>query len=149
VNPAIGKDLLASSLGSGWLRVFVQSLTNANPIPDGPLYTCTVRAAPSALPSTYILSSESVSAFAPTGAMLPYVEGADGSIRVSLVPQTCPGDCDGNRQVRVEELVKGIQIDLGDQSLQTCFPFDVDGNGTVTVDELAQGVNAALKGCGF
>ena len=147
VNPSIGKTLTAGSVGAGTIRVFVQSHENASPIPDGPLYTCTFQVAAFALPATYPLRSGNVLAFSPAGAQLPNVAGADGFISISLVPQTCPGDCGGKGSVTIDDLITGVNIVLGNTPLAACFAFDRNGDGTVTVDELVMGVNSALNGC--
>jgi hypothetical protein len=60
----------------------------------------------------------------------------------------CPGDCEGDRQVTIGDLVRGASIALGNTPLDSCPSFDVDGSGSVTIDELLAAVNAALLGCG-
>lgn len=59
----------------------------------------------------------------------------------------CVGDCDGNRVVSVNELVRGVGIALQQQPLSSCTAFDPNESDSVTVNELVQGVNAALRGC--
>ena len=59
----------------------------------------------------------------------------------------CTGDCDGLGRVTVEELVRGVNIALGDALLSECSPFDEDRSGHVTVEELEKGVKNALNGC--
>jgi hypothetical protein len=59
----------------------------------------------------------------------------------------CIGDCDGDGQVTVDEILLGITIALGEADISTCPAFDVDGTGTVTVDELMTAVGNALNGC--
>ena len=59
----------------------------------------------------------------------------------------CIGDCDGRGQVTVDELIKGVNIGLGDQPLEQCSYFDRDLSNEVTVDELLTGIDAALNGC--
>lgn len=59
----------------------------------------------------------------------------------------CFGDCNGNGEVTVDELITGVNIALGAAPLGSCPRFDTDGNGMVTVDELVAAVNAALNGC--
>ena len=61
--------------------------------------------------------------------------------------QPCSGDCDGNGQVSVNELVLGVDIALGSRPLSDCQAFDADGSGTVMLNELVQAVNHALGGC--
>jgi len=60
---------------------------------------------------------------------------------------TCVGDCNGDGQVTVDEIIVGVNIALGETDIAVCPAFDADGNGTVTVDELVQGIDNALNGC--
>ena len=60
----------------------------------------------------------------------------------------CVGDCAGNRTVTVDELVKGVNIALGNAALDQCSAFDCNHNRHVTVDCLMQAVDNALNGCG-
>lgn len=62
--------------------------------------------------------------------------------------EPCPGDCDGNGTVSVNELILGVNILLGRADAAQCPAVDVDGNGTVAVNELITAVNSALDGCG-
>ncbi len=62
-------------------------------------------------------------------------------------PIPCVGNCDQNSMVTVEELVKGVNIALGNATLDECPAFDCNGTGQVTVDCLVTAVNAALNGC--
>jgi hypothetical protein len=59
----------------------------------------------------------------------------------------CPGDCDGDGEVTVDELILGVAIGIGIEPLESCPAFDVDGDGEVTIDELLQAVSAVLGGC--
>ncbi|HVN83763.1 MAG TPA: alpha/beta hydrolase [Candidatus Binatia bacterium] len=56
------------------------------------------------------------------------------------------GDCDHGGVVTVEELVKGVNIALGNATVDQCSAFDCHGDGHVTVDCLVQGVHGALEG---
>ncbi len=60
----------------------------------------------------------------------------------------CPGDCDGNGQVTVDEIIVAVSIALGEAELGDCLAADSGGDGNVTVDELVMAVDAALNGCG-
>ncbi|MBX3023927.1 histidine phosphatase family protein [bacterium] len=60
---------------------------------------------------------------------------------------TCAGDCDGDQRVTVDELVRGVNIALGQQAPESCSAFDRNGDGQVTVDELLAAVAAAIGGC--
>jgi hypothetical protein len=55
------------------------------------------------------------------------------------------GDCDRNGRVVINELVRGVNIALGQAPVSECTPFDRVTNGRVTVDELVRGVRNALE----
>jgi len=59
----------------------------------------------------------------------------------------CPGDCNGNGVVAVNELVIGVNIALGNAQVSVCPAFDRNGDQMVTISELVSAVNAALDGC--
>ncbi len=61
--------------------------------------------------------------------------------------EPCPCDCDGNGSVGVSELVRAVNIALGQADITTCMAADSSGDGEVAVNELIRGVNAALDGC--
>jgi uncharacterized repeat protein (TIGR01451 family) len=98
VNPALGKVIAASIVATdattSTVRVFVQGPPiNNNPIPDGPLYTCTFGIVAGASPDTYALVNSNTIAQDPTGANLTFVSGGDGSVTVVLVlPTSTPSD---------------------------------------------------------
>ena len=62
-------------------------------------------------------------------------------------PTDCAADCDANGTVAIDELVRGVQIALGDAVFLACPAADRDRDLRVTVDELIAGVRAALDGC--
>ncbi len=72
------------------------------------------------------------------------LNGADGT---SFGPRTCPGDCNRDGQVTIDELLTGVSIVLGTGSVCACIPFDASHDGAVTVDEILTAVNEALEGC--
>lgn len=59
----------------------------------------------------------------------------------------CPGDCNGDGAVSIDELVRAVNIALDQADIAECKSIDADGNGTVSIDELIQAVLAALLGC--
>ena len=73
--------------------------------------------------------------------------GPDREIAVQVGSSHCPGDCNNDFQVTVDELVTGINIFLGTAMVDTCRAMDIDSNGEVTVDELVAASVGALKGC--
>ena len=64
-----------------------------------------------------------------------------------FVPVRCPGDCNYDRSVTIDELLEGIGVALETTSLATCIDADTNGDGMVTVDELVATAQAALHGC--
>ncbi len=82
----------------------------------------------------------------PTGTTHP--TNAPGSTATPTVAASqCIGDCDGNGTVEVNELLIGVNILLGNASLDRCPSFDCERTGEVPVACLIQGVNAILDGC--
>jgi hypothetical protein len=59
----------------------------------------------------------------------------------------CIGDCNGDGEVTVNEVVVAVNIALGVFDVGQCPNADRDGDGEVTIDELLVGVNDALNGC--
>jgi hypothetical protein len=55
--------------------------------------------------------------------------------------QTCEGDCDGDRAVAIDEIIRGVRIAFGEAAVSDCRAMDRDGNGAVTVNELVAAVN--------
>lgn len=67
--------------------------------------------------------------------------------RTPTTKPSCIGDCGGDGQVTVEELVEGIAIALGLRNVGSCPLFDANGDARVTVEELVSAIAAALNGC--
>jgi hypothetical protein len=55
----------------------------------------------------------------------------------------CAGDCDGDEDVDVAELVLGLNVALGRTALDECSSFDESGDGGVSIDEVVQAVAAS------
>ncbi|MDX2165563.1 MAG: hypothetical protein SF182_00805 [Deltaproteobacteria bacterium] len=64
-----------------------------------------------------------------------------------LPAAACPGDCNADAAVTVDEIVRGVRIALGEAPLADCPAADADGDGPVSVSDLIAAVNAALSGC--
>ncbi len=71
---------------------------------------------------------------------------SNGQLTIAGAPP-CPGDCNGDGTVTVDELITGVGIALGNLPLTACPAFDQDNDGEVSVNELVDAVNAALNGC--
>lgn len=59
----------------------------------------------------------------------------------------CPGDCNVDFTVAVEELVMGVEAAASGLPPASCLAFDKNGDGRITIDELVRAVGAALDGC--
>lgn len=59
----------------------------------------------------------------------------------------CQGDCGGDGEVTIDELILGVNIALGATPVQQCSAVDRSQDGEVTVDEIIGAVNSALGGC--
>lgn len=73
-----------------------------------------------------------------------------GWLALTIVPAAaiaCSGDCNGDREVTVDEIVSLVSIALGTRDAATCVAGDTSGDGEITVDELQAAINAALDGC--
>ena len=62
-------------------------------------------------------------------------------------PTLCVGDCDGDGEVTVNELIVMVNIALGNADPSVCIPGDADGSGDIAVNEIVSAVNRALDGC--
>jgi FG-GAP-like repeat/EF hand len=81
---------------------------------------------------------------APTATVTPTAVATPTATRG---PVQCVGDCDGDGQVSINELIQGVNIALNTAAVDACPAFDRDGDGQVSVNELIAGVNSALGGC--
>ena len=59
----------------------------------------------------------------------------------------CLGDCDGDRSVGVDELVRVIAVGLGMAPVAQCPSADADADGQVSITEMIAAVGNALDGC--
>jgi hypothetical protein len=59
----------------------------------------------------------------------------------------CTGDCGGNGEVTVDELLLMVNVALGTASVADCARGDVNLDGEIAIDEILQAVNNALGEC--
>lgn len=76
-----------------------------------------------------------------TAAAAMYLLGAPAAA------QACPGDCDGDGVVSVNELVMMVTMALGMRDMEACPSADANGDGEVTIAELVAATRNALDGC--
>ena len=67
---------------------------------------------------------------------------------VTPTPMHCPCDCNRDGVVTINEIIRGVDIVLGIESLDLCLTLDRDHDDQVDVSDLVQAVNDALNGCG-
>jgi hypothetical protein len=68
----------------------------------------------------------------------------DGNV---LVSGGCNGNCDYSGEVSVDDILKMVNIALGNDALGSCPAGDSNGDGQITIDEILAAVNIALNGC--
>lgn len=61
--------------------------------------------------------------------------------------RSCAGDCGGDGEVTVDEIIRLVNVALGTGSVGECPEGETDGDGEVTVTDIIRAVNAALHGC--
>jgi hypothetical protein len=97
---------------------------------------------PSNTPPTPTDTPENTPSPSPTPTPSP--EPGPGNCEAAL-DSACHGDCDGNGETHVHELVLGVSMALGSIPTTACPAFDEDDDGIVTVPELIRGVRTALR----
>ena len=60
---------------------------------------------------------------------------------------SCVGDCDGDGQVTVDEILTLIDVALGSAAITQCEPGDSNNDGRITIDEILMAVDNGLNGC--
>lgn len=82
----------------------------------------------------------------PTG--VPTATAGPTGVPTPTVPAgTCNGDCNGDSEVTVDEVITGVNIALGSVAVANCRAMDTNSDQEVTVDEILKAINAALNGC--
>lgn len=71
-----------------------------------------------------------------------------GSVaRAGTTGSRCPGDCNVDWRVDVDELVQGIRILLGESTIDRCPPLDANGDVDVNIEDLVTAIDRSLRGC--
>jgi hypothetical protein len=65
----------------------------------------------------------------------------------SPTPAACAGDCSGDGQVSVDEIIRAVNIGRGNRPVDSCPASDGNADGQVTVDEIVAAVINGLNGC--
>jgi hypothetical protein len=67
-----------------------------------------------------------------------------GTIGKVTAQESCVGDCNGDLEVTIDEIITCVNIALDLANLDTCPSCDGDGDGEVTIAEIITSVNIAL-----
>ena len=67
------------------------------------------------------------------------------SVRLLIAP--CAGDCNGNHEVSIDELILSVSIALGEQPANLRGATDTNRSNSVEISELVAAVAHALGGC--
>ncbi len=59
----------------------------------------------------------------------------------------CTGDCDGSGDVVITDLLRAVNVALGNATIAACGPGDANRDGMITIEEILTAVNKALEGC--
>jgi DNA-binding beta-propeller fold protein YncE len=62
-------------------------------------------------------------------------------------PTACPGDCDGNGDVDVSEILSGVATSFDRYRLRFCTAADPNFDGQVDITDLMRSVDSLLAGC--
>jgi hypothetical protein len=65
----------------------------------------------------------------------------------NLAVGACIGDCSGDEQVTIAEVIEGIDIALDLLPTSACPSFACDGYGRVGIDCIVRAVDNAFTGC--
>ncbi len=66
---------------------------------------------------------------------------------VGSLGQQCPGDCNGDEVVAINELVGAVNIALDRATVASCAPVDTGFDGAVGISELIAATARAIDGC--
>lgn len=83
----------------------------------------------------------------PTHPLPPSATASTTTATATATPKPCAGDCSGNKQVTVDEVLTMVNIALGNANVATCGSGDANHNGQITVDEIVTAVDHAINGC--
>jgi hypothetical protein len=77
-----------------------------------------------------------------------YGEVSEFSNQTSLTLEvSCAGDCGGDGEVGVDEIITMVNVALGNADVSACRAGDSSSDGEITIGEIIAAVNNALGGC--
>lgn len=130
--------------GQGRVRVVILDLLGKTVIPsgDGPVAELVFDVLPGATSGVYPISVRVNQAN--NGPLTVPLSASDGALAIGDVLSGCLGDCNGDGQVTINELVGAVNVALQGLDVSVCAAADRNSDGTVTIDELVAAVNSGL-----
>jgi hypothetical protein len=164
-NPRLAEHVLSATLpddppapqGLRRLRLFVGDLTA--PIAtfsDGGIAQCTFRIKPGAGTTGITLAADRLNVGDARGNTFG-AQAVSGGVSILLPTPTpepvptprpfCPGDCDADGEVFVNEVTLAVRILAGEAPLSDCPAADADGDGEVFVTDVTRAALSLGLGC--
>ena len=139
------------------LRLFIGDLTPpVAAFADGPIATCTFQVAANAAANGMVLSADRLNVGDTHGDLFGS-QAISGGLSIVVPTPTpapappvrpfCPGDCDGDGEVLVNEVTLAVRIMAGEALLADCPAADADGDGRVFVTDITRAVISLGRGC--
>jgi hypothetical protein len=139
------------------LRLFVGDITPpVSSFDDGRILTCTFQVKGNAASSAITLAADRLNVGDTHGSTFGS-QAVSGGTSILLPTPTpvaeqqpaafCPGDCDGDGQVFVNEITMAVRIMAGQAPLSDCPAADADGDGQVFVSDVTRAVMSLGLGC--
>jgi len=138
-------NVIPGAGGTAGVIVVLQPVPSTATPTTSPTSTQSATPTPSNSPTSTLTASPTNSQ-TPTGTPTPSQTETVSPTPTHTVP-VCVGDCDGNNEVTINELISMVNIALGDAPLSECPAGDADHNGEITIDEILRAVNNALGSC--
>jgi len=156
VFSAVITDSPAPPAGLKRLRLFVGDITApVATFDDGRIATCTFQVRANAVAAQAVLAADRLNVGDAHGDVFGS-QAVTGGVSI-LVPTptpgtvtahpACPGDCNGDGDVLVNEITVGVRIMAGEVPLSDCPAADADGDGQVFVTDITRAVIALGTGC--
>lgn len=154
-NFQVDFQLTTTTRGYTTSPVYRITLTNQEPTPTpSPTSTSASTATPTPTPeapatptlaatNTVVATPTETETATPTRSATPTASPTEAP----TTPPPCAGDCNADRAVTVDELVKAVNIALGSAGIDVCPAADRNADELITVDEIVASVQRALNGC--
>lgn len=139
------------------LRIFLGDLSApVAAFADGRIATCAFHVKPGASAATLTLAADRMNVGDARGDVFgsQTVSGGVSILLPTPIPAPiptarpfCPGDCNGDGEVFVDEITMAVRIMAGETPLSECTAADADGDGEVFVTDVTRAVASLGLGC--